>query len=42
MIFQPLEDSLRVSTIIRVAREVSITDLGGDETYSINLNLDMR
>ena len=38
VILQPLEDSLRVSTMIRVAREVSVTALRGDEIYSMNLN----
>ena len=38
VIIQPLEDNLRVSTMIRVQREVSITALEGEETFSINLN----
>ena len=38
VILQPLEDNLRVSTMIRVQREVSITALEGEETFSINLN----
>ena len=38
VILQPLEDSLRTSTMIRLAREVSITSLGNDEVYTMNLN----
>ena len=38
VILQPLEDSLRTSTMIRVLREVSITALGSGETFTMNLN----
>ena len=38
VILQLLEDSLRVSTMIRVAKEVSITALGSDNTFFMNLN----
>ena len=38
VILQPLEDNLRVSTIVRVQREVSITALGGEEIFTMNLN----
>ena len=38
VILQPLEDNLRVSTMVRVQREVSITALGGEEIFTMNLN----
>ena len=38
VILQPLEDNLRVSTMVRVQREVSITALGSDEIFTMNLN----
>ena len=38
VILQPLEDSLRVSTMVRVQREVNITALGSDEIFTMNLN----
>ena len=38
VILQPLEYSLHVSTMIRVAREVSIIDLRSNDAFSINLN----
>lgn len=38
VILQPLKDSLRTSTMIRVAREVSITALQSEDTFTMNLN----
>ena len=38
VILQPLEDSLRNSTMIRNIREVSINALASDEIYDMNLN----
>ena len=38
VILQPLEDNLRVSTMVRVQRDVSITALGGEEIFTMNLN----
>ena len=38
VILQPLEDNLRVSTMVRVQREVNITALRGIEIFSMNLN----
>ena len=38
VILQPLEDNLRVSTMVRVQREVNITALGSDEIFTMNLN----
>ena len=38
VILQPLEDNLRVSTMVRVQRDVSITALGSDEIFTMNLN----
>ena len=38
VVLHPLEDILRTSTMIRVLREVSITTLGSDETFTMNLN----